>query len=435
MVVDSRSLRRLASLGSAFRPRAPIDQAALFSGRQAQIATMTDAIVQTGCHAILYGERGVGKTSLARVLRDFLSPVVSELEAPHGSSIKWPFVVAFATCDVSDDYSSIWHKAFAEISVEREIPGVGYIQSPQVVVSELSSHLPKRCKPVNVLSVVREISDRGQLVVIIFDEFDQIKDVQTKTLMASTVKLLSDQVTNATIVLVGVADTVTELIGQHPSIERSLMQVPLPRMAANELAEIVHKGLTTIEMTIEGAALQEIVMLSQGLPHYTHVLGQAAARSAIMRGATEVTSQDVSEAIEFAVKNSQESVSQLYHTATFSTKRTLYPQVLLACALTGTDDKGFFAAGDLRKPLSIITNKSYDVPLYSTNLHTLTTPERGSILEQRGVPKRYRYRFVNPLVQPYIVMRGLTRQEISEEHLKRLWGTRLEGALQSTMAI
>ena len=49
----------------AFSPGAPIDDLNLLAGRAKQIDQMLDAVLQRGQHAILYGERGVGKSSLA----------------------------------------------------------------------------------------------------------------------------------------------------------------------------------------------------------------------------------------------------------------------------------------------------------------------------------------------------------------------------------
>ena len=39
---------------------------------------LIDAANQAGQHAIIYGERGVGKTSLANVLSSYLEPFTSE---------------------------------------------------------------------------------------------------------------------------------------------------------------------------------------------------------------------------------------------------------------------------------------------------------------------------------------------------------------------
>ena len=52
---------------SLFTPGAPIDEYALFAGRQPQIQKISDTVVSKGRHAVLFGERGVGKTSLASI--------------------------------------------------------------------------------------------------------------------------------------------------------------------------------------------------------------------------------------------------------------------------------------------------------------------------------------------------------------------------------
>ena len=72
---------------AAFSPSAPVDNRALFAGRIGQITTILNVVMQRGQHAIIYGERGVGKTSLANVIHDFITG--------RGRSIK----VAKLNCD------------------------------------------------------------------------------------------------------------------------------------------------------------------------------------------------------------------------------------------------------------------------------------------------------------------------------------------------
>lgn len=51
-----------------FSPHAPIDEEQLFAGRLDLIEGLIETVFQRGQHAILYGERGVGKTSLVNIL-------------------------------------------------------------------------------------------------------------------------------------------------------------------------------------------------------------------------------------------------------------------------------------------------------------------------------------------------------------------------------
>lgn len=58
-----------ADITEAFSPGDPVQEKDLFSGRTSQIKSLMDAVSQRGRHAIVYGERGVGKTSLVNILQ------------------------------------------------------------------------------------------------------------------------------------------------------------------------------------------------------------------------------------------------------------------------------------------------------------------------------------------------------------------------------
>jgi Cdc6-like AAA superfamily ATPase len=51
-----------------FSPHSPIDEEELFVGRIDLVEGLIETVFQRGQHAILYGERGVGKTSLANII-------------------------------------------------------------------------------------------------------------------------------------------------------------------------------------------------------------------------------------------------------------------------------------------------------------------------------------------------------------------------------
>ena len=385
--------------GRAFSPTAPIDQIALFSGRVVQRTQLIDAVLQRGQHAILFGERGVGKTSLAGVLADMLRAVEGDPEKTITSH------VMLTTCQSTDTFDTLWRRAVAESgipTIERK-PGFG--REPEVRVQDVFAGIEK-ITPEDVRSRLTPIGEAG-LLVLIFDEFDRLRRRDGKDLFAELVKTLSDHITPMTIVLVGIGGTVEELIAAHESVSRPLKQVRMPRMSLAELSEIVEKGLEYLGMTATPAAKAGIANLSNGLPHYTHVLAQEAARIALRARRRIITSEDGKAASLVAVDNVDEMISRSYHMATRSKRRSIFREVLAACALTTKDERGYFSAGAVRTHLIGILNKDISISTYAPHLSSFCDVKRGRVLERTGQPHSRFYRFRDPIMEPYVKLRGL----------------------------
>lgn len=386
-------------------PAAPIDQRGLFAGRTSQIRDVLDVVAQRGQHAMLFGERGVGKTSLANVLSEFIA-IIGE-----SASLIAPRI----TCDTADTYSSVWHKVFSEIQFVMEKPRIGFGRERQREVGSAIQMVGEEVRPDDVRRVLGVFS-RDAVVVIIIDEFDRVLEEATNSLFSDTVKILSDHSVPATLVLVGIADSVDQLIENHESLERALAQIRMPRMSNEELEKILDNALKGLGMTATKTAIELIVGLSRGLPHYTHLIGLHAFRAAIDKRSLEVTERDATQGLGRAAEGAQQSIRSKYHQAT-STQRedSIYRQVLLSCALAKTDDLGFFNPAAVTGPLEKILGRSCQIATFSRHLTDFIGERRGEVLQRIGVPRRYRFRFRNPLMQPYVIMRGLREGMISKE--------------------
>jgi Cdc6-like AAA superfamily ATPase len=391
-------MERLQALSSSFSPSAPIDQRALFSGRMAQLMDVLNAVNQKGQHAILFGERGVGKTSLARVLSGGLT---------FGNT---RVLTASINCDGTMDFTSLWHKICREIVFRQTKAKAGFTTPPEITSKPLADYLSATVTPDDVRHLLSQL---GKTLIII-DELDRLDNPEVTVLIADTIKTLSDHAVDTTLLLVGVADSVDTLIKEHQSIERALVQVRMPRMSPPELIEIIDKGLSAAEMTIQDEAKEKICALSQGLPHYTHLLALNASQRAATADRKIVTVEDVRTAIDNALAKAQQSIIGAYHKATSSPRENLYSQVLLSCALAPTDKLGYFAAVDVRAPLSGIMNRAYEIPAFSQHLNAFCEESRGHILQRTGTNRRFRFRFSNPLMQPYVIMDGIRRGLIDD---------------------
>jgi hypothetical protein len=132
-----------------------------------------------------------------------------------------------------------------------------------------------------------------------------------------------------------------------------------------------------------------------------------ATIAAIDDGESRIIADHVSTAIDRTVNDAQYTYSKAYLTATYSARKDhLFRQVLMACALAVTDELGWFSASAVSGPLSAIMGKKYEVPSFARHLKEFCEEARGPILERTGDQYRVRFRFSNPMMQPFVAMKG-----------------------------
>lgn len=391
--------------GSVFTPGSPVNERDLFAGRVDQLNKILGAASQRGYHAILYGERGVGKTSLSNILSNILR------------ATDW--IIPRVNCDTADTFTTLWKKAFRDIVLTRERPGMGFTAADVINQQTLDRQLPDEVSPDDVRRATQSLG--GGSVLFVFDEFDRLTDPTVSGLMADTIKALSDYAVPATILLIGVADSVDELIAEHQSIERAIVQIPMPRMSSKEILQIVDKGLSRLAMTADASAVGELAALSQGLPYVTHLLAHHSVMSALAASRVHVNSQDVDAGIKAALEQWHQSIIKAYYDATRSSQPgNIYKEVLLACSFAATDEMGYFNASAVRRPLRLITGKDYDIPNFAQHLKNFSDASRGEMLERTGQKGRILYRFTSPLMRPYVVMKGFSSGLINRKQMQSL---------------
>lgn len=376
-----------------FSHGAPIEERDLFAGRIAELAKLVDTVQQRGRHAIVYGERGVGKTSLVNILSlVYRGPMKDTLYVRVNATPK-------------DTFSTIWKNVFKRLSY----------QESEGVTKRIADNYPDGMSPDDVQLELETFSNKSAIIVL--DEFDRIEDKSVTNLVADTIKALSDYSLNVTVIVSGVAENVSSLISGHESISRSLVQVPMPRMSLDELGEIVMKRYKKLGIAIDGDGIWKMTFLARGLPFYAHLLGMFAARNAVRKRKRKVDGKDVDEAFSNVLGEIDQLLKERYLAAIISKKGdALYEPVLLACALAQTDQLGRFQQASVAGPLAkIFPDKNYKATTYAFHMNAMCTEERKNVLERLGNEENFRYRFTDPMMQPFVILKGLADGRIDDE--------------------
>jgi hypothetical protein len=152
-------------------------------------------------------------------------------------------------------------------------------------------------------------------------------------------------------------------------------------------------------------------------------------RAVIADDRDEIRDIDVDRAIGLAVQKAQHSIRTAYEKATRSPRTdTLFEEALLAAALAPKGPLGHFTAGSVRGPMSRILGLPVDISKFNRHLNAFTEATRGSALEKTGAPRAWFYRFADPLLQPFVILKGVAEKRIDEEAVAELQRAKDAGA-------
>jgi len=387
---------KLAKVNSVFSPSAPIKKRDLFYGRIAQLNKVVETLRESGKHAILYGERGVGKTSLANILVEVLPTVTCTK----------------VTCNRTENFDSIWRKALKQIKFVTESQGIGFNATKNQEIQQLDFFVPtsEELDSTNLEHILKNLNN---YLLFIFDEFDSISDPKTKIKMADTIKALSDNISNVSIMVVGIANSVKDLIGEHPSLERCLTQIKMPTMSDYEVTEIVKNGMNMLELSYTDTFLKKIIQYSSGFPHYTHLLSKYSAENCIREDRTELKKNDFNKAVSLSITNANESLRQSYQKGIFSSySKTQLENVIAACAGVKVDEYNCFTVTDVLQKFNTNNTKDSTRQSITYSLNALCQKERGEIFEKIKMSRNIKYKFKNPLMLAFVRLKLYEKNEL-----------------------
>jgi hypothetical protein len=393
----------LSTLKKIFRPSSPTDDKSLFRGRASQLRSIMAGLAEVGQHILIYGERGVGKTSLGYMAKGFFDSD----PAPHRLSIR-------VQCADGESFTQIWKDAYKRLVVAVDLKGKEfrtYMTAAMDAVDEILNYPDSdELSATDVMRALTILANECELLIFI-DEFDRLGAWDETTPFGDLIKGLSDERTAVTLVIVGVADSIDGLIKSHASTPRSLRQILMPRMTDAELTSIVTDGYAAFserayKITCDPEAARTIAKVSQGFPYYAHLLAGAAGTEALYRSQHHIGTKDVFASMVLAIEDADHTIRSNYVGSTTARSDANLEATLVACALASADELSYFASTDVAVALSYLLGEDKKSGHVNSHLQRFSAPPHW-VLERRELSQRkIRYRFRDPLMRPFVLLKG-----------------------------
>lgn len=368
-----------------FTPSRPVKTMDLLLGRDGHVRRLIEILNTPGQHALLFGDRGVGKSSIANIVR-----LIVELQRHFN-----PKAVFMKTCCSEDTFETILKDPLKFVNVDISVSEASssHKQTGAAKISamvananiESTRESSERRKTSYSVSVVAELI-RNVNGLLIIDEADSIANNKVKKQIAELIKQLSDADSPFKIMVVGIANTGQILVAGHKSVERCLGEVKLDRLGQDELRKIIDLGQNKIighKIKFDGNVINNIVNISNGYPYFTHLLALKCAENAIVEGKVSIRDEDLARSTLSAAESAEGALHGAYKFAirSASIHGDLYRVILLAAARMPGHE---FAAKDLRAEICKILGKDVSQARLSNFYSTLITDGVDSVLRRVG---------------------------------------------------
>lgn len=311
-------------LGRRLTPSAHITTPERLFGRQQRLTQIERAFNSPGRHVFIFGDRGVGKTSLA-LTAAYLHQDTSEEPV-------------YVLCSESSTFGKILHSVGinalplkermestgAPSKISGGIPGIA--SGSYSAASKPVANFGEPADINDATNIIRYInSRRNGTTVVVIDELERIKDPNEKMKIAEFVNSISSVQDETKFILSGIGSTVEELLGNHPSASRKLEAIELAPIPHDELWNIILSVADELSVAVEKEHLIRSSILSDGFPHYVHLIAENLFWSMYddIEECRRAETRHFKEAVKGALERTDVEHKSAYRIATQKTKNTL----------------------------------------------------------------------------------------------------------------
>lgn len=280
-----------------------IDNPKWFAGRKYDIEKALKSLCSAGSSILVFGERGVGKSSFFEMVKQIAAGNTYLLFKYNWHKLyppeKFKFKVASIVCDADcTSTAKVLQRLITSpeglksiVSVRKEqietlIKGkfsfdflnvfkAGTEEERKIQSTEFNEDSIYELFTNVILAISKNILSNSEGLLISIDEFDMVTDSEK---MSSLIKNLSQN--NVKFIISGIADSYEQLMKGHKSIFRQLAygRIEIIRMTYEEVEE-VFKNIevnSNYKIKFEENFIRDVFDKSSGYPYFVQLFGQLA---------------------------------------------------------------------------------------------------------------------------------------------------------------
>lgn len=404
-------------LKQAFNPYGSIDDPNKLYGREDSFIQLIEAITVDDRSSVVYGDRGVGKSSLALSLKNKINQSTDT-------------TAYYKQISADSSLASIFEKPLKKIgidvrttstSVSRSIDPSVAVKIPAVIEGKLGSSKINEVESIGeyyfltIDHLIELLKDHDGVLIV--DEFDQLDNVdhisqerkktlsEIKLLLAQFIKNSSTVGSKFKLVIVGVAQNAKELVSYHKSNPRTLKRLRLNRLERPGLKKIISEGFKHLDIKVENKFVENIIQISNGFPYFCQLCCYMSAKYAISKNSKMIKFSSFNYIISQAIDEAETELYEIVEKIKTQFNSSQYPNTLVAASLTDHYD---FTANEIKIIYDKLIDPQSRVKTLSYQVKNLVT-ERILIKKSTGV-----YSFMDPRLKSFI---RLCRFDLVHNHI------------------
>ena len=324
-----------------FRPgKIPVEQNNVYSPRGDKEIDFKK-FIDRGWVPVVYGEYGVGKTSLARhILKEYserstlvnvesvegknFEDVIQQVLESLGYTVTKRLNVSQTTARSAEASSGA--KSWIELNAK-------YSESQSKTVSREIEFAVKSPTESKVISAADAAG-----VALILDELHKASQEFKKSLTSFIKAYSNANCSNFKIVLLGTSSDASELVDLDEGIDRIVNEIRLPSMETSESNFLIATGMRRLNIEIPMDIKESLIKFAVGSPNILQYLCLEMAEAAFERDGRLIRYGDLEKAVKDYVETKENRLYRKYNSAIETTGPRKYRKLILR-ALSESEDE------------------------------------------------------------------------------------------------